>query len=437
MIEEVLEKAAKVAQQAEVFYLEAESTPIGFENNRLKHLQSRQTRGLALRIVREGKIGFASTTGLRESASLVEAAMEAAPFGPQAYFQLPGPTAYASVELFDPTVETVPLERMIDLGQTLIDRARAHTPDLVCQAGVSKDTLRLQILNSNGAEAVYRKSVFSLGLEGLLVRDTDMLFVGDGESSCQPVLDPAPIVERTLRQLELARETAAISTGEYPVVFTPHGVGGVLLPPILVALSGKTVLQGASPLGGRLGQQVFDPQITLTDDATIPYCPGSSPCDGEGVPTRPIKLLDRGMVGQFLYDLQTAGMAGAQSTGSGRRSLESSPSPSPSNLVVDGGQVSFQDMVAEMREGLVVEYLMGAGQGNVLAGEFSGNVLLGYKVEAGKLVGRVKDTMVSGNVYQALKGGIALGNDGRWVGGSLWTPSIYVSKLAVSSKGKR
>lgn len=434
MIEEVLDKARKVANQAEVFYMEAESTPVGFENNRLKHLQSRQTKGIALRIVKDGKVGFASTTDLRNPSSIVQAAVEAAPFGPDAHFQLPGATAYSAVELYDPAVERVSLERMIELGQALIDGARAVSPEIVCQAGVSKDTVLLRVLNSNGGKTSYRKSIFSLGLEGLLIRGTDMLFVGDGETGCQPIEDPKPIIERTIRQLELARETATIATGEYPAVFTQSGVGSALLPPILVALNGKTVFQGASPLGERLGQQVFDPQINLVDDATIGYRPGSSPSDEEGVPTRQLRLIDHGVPSIFLYDLQTAGLAGAQSTGSGRRSLETPPSPSTSNLVLEGGKVSFDDFIADIKEGLVIEYLMGAGQGNVLAGEFSGNVLLGYKVESGKLVGRVKDTMVSGNVYEAMKHGVGIGNDGRWAGGSLWTPSVFIPKLSVSSK---
>src|SRR3989304_4005482 len=73
--------------------------------------------------------------------------------------------------------------------------------------------------------------------------------------------------------------------------------------------------------------------------------------------------------------------------------------PSPSAP----GDATQEDLIADMREGLVVDILMGASQGNVLGGEFSGNVLLGYRVEKGKIVGRVKDTMVSGNIYEVLK----------------------------------
>jgi PmbA protein len=91
-------------------------------------------------------------------------------------------------------------------------------------------------------------------------------------------------------------------------------------------------------------------------------------------------------------------------------------------------------MVEDIKEGLVVEQLMGAGQGNILGGDFSGNVLLGYKVENGKIVGRVKDTMVSGNVYQVLKEIVALGSEARWVGGFLQTPHIYCPSLSVAAK---
>ena len=91
-------------------------------------------------------------------------------------------------------------------------------------------------------------------------------------------------------------------------------------------------------------------------------------------------------------------------------------------------------MLADIKEGLVIEYMMGAGQGNILVGDFSGNVLLGYKVKNGKIIGRVKDTMVSGNVYQVLKEITAIGNDARWVGSFLNSPSIYCPSLSVAVK---
>jgi PmbA protein len=91
-------------------------------------------------------------------------------------------------------------------------------------------------------------------------------------------------------------------------------------------------------------------------------------------------------------------------------------------------------MAADIKEGLIIEQLMGGEQGNILGGDFSGNVLLGYKIENGKVSGRVKNTMVYGNVYQLLKDVAAIGNDSRWVGSSLNTPSIYCPQISVASK---
>ncbi|GAH19453.1 unnamed protein product, partial [marine sediment metagenome] len=95
---------------------------------------------------------------------------------------------------------------------------------------------------------------------------------------------------------------------------------------------------------------------------------------------------------------------------------------------------SFDEMVNDIKEGLVIEQLMGATQGNILGGDFSGNVLLGYKVESGKIVGRVKDTMVSGNIHQILKQITAIGSETKWVGGFLNTPPLYCPSVSVASK---
>jgi len=140
------------------------------------------------------------------------------------------------------------------------------------------------------------------------------------------------------------------------------------------------------------------------------------------------------VVSNFLYDLQTAALAGTQSTGNGRRAGAGFPKPAISCLVIDEGEVPFQSMVADMKEGLIVERLIGADQGNLLGGDFGGNVLLGYKVENGKVVGRVKDTMISGNIYQVLKQLLGVGSEARWVDGGLRTPHLYCSRLSVAAK---
>jgi len=433
-MEELLKQAKKIAEEAEVFSVSRSETDAVFEANRLKQVVTRETSGRALRLIKGGRIGFSATNKVNGVKELVEMALEMAPFGAEAKFEFPSLERYSRVEVYDSEVEKVTEEQMVELGQSLIDKVRAHTPEIVCQGGVSKNTITVEILNSRGGKATYKKSVFSLAVEGVLIRGTDMLFVGDSESSCHPISDHKTVSGTAIEQLERAKELAPSVEGKLPVIFTPLGVASTLLMPIAMAVNGKTVLQGASPLGHRKGEQVFDKRLSIWDDPMLEYRPGSRFCDDEGMPSQRTPLIDKGVVANFLYDLQTAALAGTKSTGSASRSLGSLPSPSLSAIVIDDGNTSFEEMVADIKDGLVVEELMGASMGNVLGGDFSGNVLLGYRVKDGKLAGRVKDTMVTGNIYDALKESVAVGNKARWVGGVVLIPHICCPRLAVSTK---
>jgi len=432
-MENILAQAKKVAEAAEVFMVAAETTPVQFEANRLKHIQSKQSTTVALRIIRQGRVGYAVTTTL-DSQSLVDMAVETAQFGTPARFEFPSPVSYPDVEVFDPDIERVSLAEMVSLGEELIAAVTSHTQDIVCEAQVSRSLVSVRTINSRGGQASYRSGIFSLDVEGTLIRDTDMLFVGDGQSSGHPLRETRVVTDVVLRQLELAKEQASVPSRPLPVVFTANGVASALVPSLMVGFNGKIVLEGASPVGDKLGQRVFDEKLQLWDDPTIAYCPQSRPFDDEGVPSERTLLIQQGTVTSFLYDLQTAALAHTRSTGNGNRGRGSLPSPSPSAFIIAPGSVSFDDMVSDMKEGLVIEQLMGAEQTNILGGDFSGNVLLGYKVEDGKIVGRVKNTMVSGNVYRLLKEITAIGSEPRWVGGFLNTPSIYFPRLSVVSK---
>ncbi len=433
-MENILAQAKKVAEEAEVFMVSSEETPVQFEANRLKHIQSKQSRSVALRIIKGGKIGYAATTKLDDSQELVNMAVETAEFGMPARFEFPSQTAYPQIEVFDPDIESISIEEMIKLGEALIAVVTSHTPDIVCEAEVTKGMVSVRIINSRGGQTNYRKSVFSLGVEGTLIHGTDMLFVGESQNSCHPLLEPRAVTEVVLQQLELAKNQASVPSQQLPVVFTPRGVASALISPLMAAFNGKIVLEGASPIGNRLGEPVFDKKLWLWDDPTIAYRPGSRPGDDEGVPSQCTPLIEQGTVANFLYDLQTAALAHTRSTGNGSRGRGGLPTPSPSAFIIGPGDTTFDEMIQDIKEGLVVEQLMGAGQGNILGGDFSGNVLLGYKVESGKIVGRVKDTMVSGNIYQILKQITAIGSEAKWVGSFLQTPPLYCPSLSVASK---
>ncbi len=434
-MEHILEQAKKSAEAAEVFQVSSEQTQVRFESNRLKQLGTRQQTNVALRIIKNGRTGYATSTETGDGKELVSNAVETADFGTMAGFQFPTLTDYPAVDIYDDAVNSVSIKDMIGLGEEMISAITGHTPGIICEGSVSRGFSRVKILNSQGGQADYRKSFFTLAIEGSLIEGTDMLFVGDGDSSCHPLMKTDKIISTVVMQLERAKKQAVAPTKQLPVIFTPNGVESAFIMPLAAAFNGKTVLQGASPVGNKLGEMVFDGKLSVYDDPTIGYRPGSRPCDDEGVASQLTPLIQGGKVMSFLYDLQTAALAGKKSTGSGSRGRGGLPSPATSALTIAPGDTTFDEMVADIREGLVIEFLMGASQGNVLGGDFSGNVLLGFKVENGEITGRVKDTMVSGNIYKALKDIAAIGSELKWVSGSLQTPPIYCHGLSVSSKG--
>jgi len=433
-MDKILELALKKADAAEVYQVISEETPVSFQANKLKSIQSKQSSSVSLRIIKDGRLGYASASGQADAQKLVDNAVETAQFGMEASFEFPKSAGFPEIAVHDKETEDIPISEMIELGNQLIDPLIKDTPELLCDGGVSRNSYTLQIMNSAGVKAEYKKTIFGLGVGGTLVRDTDMLFVGDGQDSCRPIRDVKEIVDAVIKQLEYARNTVPIATKPMTVIFTPDGVSSAFVPSLMSAFNGKTVLQGASPIGDKTGQTVFDKRLSLYDDPLIEYAPHSRPCDDEGVPSQKTALIENGVVRNFLYDLQTAGLAKKISTGSGSRGRGGLMTPSPSAFVFNTGDVTFEEMIADIKEGLVVEQLMGAEQGNILGGDFSGNVLLGYKVENGKLTGRVKNTMVSGNVYKILKDVTSFGKTGRWVGGGLFTPHICCHDISVASK---
>jgi len=432
-MDKILALAKKVAEEAEVYMVSSEETPVQFESNRLKNTQYKQSQSVALRIIKNGKTGYATSTNMENAQKLVDDAVATAEFGTKAEFQFPSARTFPEVDIFDAAVEKVSLEQMTQLGEELISKVTQYSSEVICEGGVTKGTYTLSIVNSRGGQAGFRQSVFGLGIEGQLIRGTDMLFVGDHRSSCHPILKTDEIVKTTIRQLELAKHMAKVTSKPMSVIFAPDGVTGSLVLPLIPAFNGKTVLEGASPIGKKLGEIVFDKNLTICDNPMVPYNTASRPCDDEAVPCQITPLITKGHVSNFLYDLQTAARAKTKSTGNGQRQ-GGLPTPSPHAFVIAPGSVSFEDMVKNIDEGIIVEQLLGAGQGNMLGGDFSGNVLLGYKIEKGEIVGRVKDTMISGNIYQLLKDITAIGSDAKWVSGFLSTPSICCANVSVACR---
>ncbi len=398
----------------------------------------RDTSGVALRVIDEGRIGFTATTDASRESELIDRAASLAPFGSEALFSFPAPDTYPTVDIVDPAIPQVSQRSMIDTGQGLIERLLDEWPDLLCDARIGWSTGRGRIMNSAGIDEEYEQTSYYCSLGAQLIRGTDMLNVWAGFGSSHLFGDDEldRLLQTVRRSLRWSKETAiaTANTGDLPVIFTPRGVSATLLHPLMSGFNGKNVANGSSPLGERWGEKIVDERISIFDDPLIEGASGSRPFDDEGVASRRHALISNGVAGGPLLDLQTAGQLGMTSTGAAGRGLTSTPVPGSSVIDIVAGDTDFEDMIAGIKEGLVIEELLGAGQGNELGGDFRANVSLGYKIEDGEIIGRVKDTMISGNVYKVLSQVEHIGDSSDWVFGSMRSPAIQCLGVEVATK---
>jgi PmbA protein len=426
---QLVEKAMEKAQGAQATFGQTESTEVSFENDKLKSTQSSQRTQINVKVIVDGKVGTSHTTDIHDLDGVVTRALESAEFGSPAHFQFPGPQRGAEVKVYDEEVLPVTKPEMIRIAQEMMGLVKEYNSDIYLGADVSKKVSKTEFANAAGVEFTNESTDFGMWVSGQWVRGTDILETEHGLNWKKREIDHAAIAKQLTEWFRMAESIAPIQSGDMPVIFAPAGIG-VLGLTLVLGLNGKNVLFGASPLAGKLGERIADQRFSLADNPLIDYASNSSKYDGEGIPHQVTPLIKNGVVKNFLYDLDTAGRAGTKTTGHGIGC-------NPTNLLFKEGDTPYEEMVKSIQEGLLVVDVIGLGQGNPISGEFSVNVQLGYKIENGEIVGRVKDVMLAGNAYDALKDIVAIGDKAAWIsafGGSHLVPPIQIGSLSVVAR---
>jgi len=436
-MEKLLQQACKEVDSAELFKVKSKTIPVSFEVNRLKSIDISESEGKALRVINKGKIGFSSFTGSEDFDLMVEKAAVISEFGSEASFSFPEKAKRSGKEkinIYDKKVVDKSIEEMVKIGESIVKRLKDFNRKLRCDVTILKDYSEIEYFNSRGGNFSYNKTAIAYSVMVQKIKNQDMLMVYSSLESGKDNLDLGELTSEILENLEWGEKIVPVESGKLPVIFTPKAAL-VLILPIISGLNGKMVLKKISPLTSQKNKKLWSDLLTIYSDGTIDFAAGSAPFDDEGVEMKRVPLVEKGEIKNFYYDLQTAGMAGAESTGNGLRDdLQGEPVPGISNLIMEEGKVSFKEMIKDISEGIIVDQVLGLGQGNIISGAFSNNVQLGYKIEKGKIVGRVKDVMISGNAIEELKNIAALGDKSKWVSGKYKFPHIYLKSLSVSAK---
>ena len=425
---------------ADALWRRFERTTVAFEWGRLKSAGTTEEAGTNLRVRHRGRVGVAGTTATDAAPdALVGRALASAELGEELDLVFPAAAPLRSLATLFDRAANASLDQLIDIGRSLLDRLARDG----CRINVTieRETTATRVANSAGASGEYRATGFGVSTDVWRIAGDDVLVVSDAFEGADVPSDDAlaALVTSINGRLDHALRVVAPPEGALPVVFTPAGLSALMLP-VTQGLSGKAVLQGISPLGAKVGEQVFDARFSLSDDPLRVGRTASRPVDDECVPSRITCLVERGVVQRFIYDLETAARAKTGSTGNGQRGIFGKPVPGYTNIVLnDVGALHAAPLplggglLREVKDGLLVDELIGVGQGNVTGGAFSHPVALAYRVERGEITGRVKDAAVAGNAYELWKRVGGFGNDARWTG-SRWAPSVLFEGVSVARR---
>ncbi|MCX7918827.1 MAG: TldD/PmbA family protein [bacterium] len=431
----VLDLAKNRTSSAEVYHIRSEDTQVEFKSDELKVMYTRYTNGIGLRVIVDGKIGYSSTTDIDNLPSLVNKAFNSAKYGQEAKFQFPtGKQLHKSKpasDIYDIAVAQCNVDAMVESGKRLVAFVKENAREAKCDVEIIKRLANIEIINSTGLHVHYQKTLYTEFINAVEVEPDGFLWIDEYYSSGKLVHLPEKLLIRLVDKMKTAKNKVSVTTQLMPVIFAPKALYSILYG-FEMGCNGKYIQKGTSPMTGKLGQQIFNSALTIIDDPTIPFGVNSTPYDDEGIVHRPITLVDTGKLTHYIYDLQTAGLMHTHSTGHGHRSFSNLPSPEYTNLVINPGEIPYATLISGIQEGIIVHQILGGGQSNLLAGDFSVNVDLGFKIEKGQIVGRVKDTMVSGNIYDAFRHIAAMSQEQETVG-NIIAPAILFEKLNVTS----
>lgn len=411
LTERMLEAARKAgADSADAMAIKGDSVSVDIRNGKLERAERSEGVEIGLRVLigqRQACVS-ASDTSDRVIAELAERAVamaREAPADPHAGLADPSQLAQtwntAALDLEDPAPEPDPEALMRD-ARTAESAALAHAGiSQVDQASAGYGRRAFHLSASNGFSGGYGRTSRSVSCVAITGTGSSMERDWAAESRAHAADLPAADTVGDLAALRtLARAGARRPpTGAFPVLFDER-VAASLIGHLLSAINGTAITRGSSWLRGALGTQILPAGMDLWEDPHRARISGSRPFDGEGLATRPRKLVDNGVLQGWVLDLATARKLGLDSTANAARGTSAPPSPSASNVALTMGAVTRDALVRDMGRGLLVTSMIGATI-NPNTGDYSRGAA-GFWVENGEISHAVNECTIAGNLREML-----------------------------------
>jgi PmbA protein len=339
------------------------------------------------------------------------------------------------LDLYHEDVYSLAGAERIDYARRAEKAALDADPRIKNSEGGSFDaaTGRKVLANSHGFVGEYRRSYCSVAAVPIAQDDAGNMQRDYWYSVARSLarLDPAEQVGREAARRTLRRLGARkAKTAHVPVVLDPM-VANSMLEHIFEGVNGDSVYRGASFLAGKLGQQIAGSNITVIDDGTMIGGFGTSPFDGEGIPTRRTIVIENGVLKSYLLNTYTAKKLGLETTANASRGLAGTPGIGPGNYFLQAGTKSPQQIIGDIKDGLYVTEFLGMGV-NLVTGDYSRGAS-GLWIVNGELAYPVEEITVAGNLKDIFNNISEIGSDLEFRG-SVACPTIRIDGLTVGGE---
>jgi PmbA protein len=430
MASDIVQKALRAgASDAEAVVYEGEEFSALVRMGQVETLKESGSRAIGLRVFLGARSANTSSSDFSPEAldKLLGGAMQLAKItGEDPFAGLPEPEEFGQVEgdlglYFEDVNEQPPAER-IEIARAVEAAALAYDVRITNSGGGDFDTAtsRKVMVNSRGFSGEFRKSYcgfsaapIAQGPAGGMQRN----YWYSSSRTTRKLEDPVEIGHEAARRTLARLGARQVKTQAAPVVFSPE-IARSIMGNIFDAANGDAIYRKATFFADMLGQQVAGENVTVVNDGTMVHRDangagiggfGTSPFDGEGLPTRRTVLVENGILKSYVMNCYTARKLGLKSTGNASRGLAGAPGIGAGNFYLEPGTLSPTEIIADVKQGLYVTETMGFGV-NLVTGDYSQGAS-GVWIENGELAYPVEEITIAGNLKDMYKNIVAIGND--------------------------
>jgi PmbA protein len=430
---------AKDGEQIEVLVGRSRDTEIRVYEGEVENLKSAESAGVGVRVVVDGRQGFAYAGTLDDDvlADVLADARDNAQYAEPDDANgvaTPDDHPYAQLDLYRDALANYATDKKVAIAAELERAVTSADPRIsgLESCDYEDGVGELAIVTTTGVRATSRETYAYISASALAT-DGDETQTGYWFSIGR---DPSE-----LDIAECARETAERATRMLGATKPPSTRTTVVLDPFVTAqflgilgfaMSGENVLKGRSFFADRIGESVSSPLVTLVDDPTNPAAMTATAADGEGLATRPVNLITTGRLDGFVHNSYTARRMGTASTGSAVRGFSSTPSVGTRALALTPGPTPPRDLIATIDDGVLIQSVSGLHSGvNPISGDFSTGAD-GLRITGGALGEPIKEFTIASTLQRMLQDVLAIGSDLTWLPMSAAGVTLVVGDVTVS-----